>query len=67
MTAEQLCALHGCRIVHFMFHDRGAFGGSLIAIGTLYLWLAAFPLRQRRAVGLVDVRSSAAASASPAS
>src|SRR3712207_3698705 len=45
MTAAQLCALHGCRVVHFMYHDRGAFGGSLIAIGTLYLWLAAFPLR----------------------
>jgi hypothetical protein len=47
MTAEQLCALHGCRIVHFMYHDRGAFGGSIIAIGTLYLWLAAVPLRDR--------------------
>src|SRR5688572_23843403 len=47
MTAEQLCSLHGCRIVHFMYHDRGAFGGTLIAIGTLYLWLAAFPLRDR--------------------
>src|SRR3712207_5810719 len=47
MTAEQLCALHGCRIVHFMYHDRGAFGGSIVAIGTLYLWLAAFPLRDR--------------------
>src|SRR5688500_14767468 len=47
MTAEQLCALHGCRIVHFMYHDRGAFGGTLIAIGVLYLWLAAFPLRHR--------------------
>lgn len=46
MTAEQLCSMHGCRIVHFMHHDRGAFGGSLIAIGTLYLWLAAFPLRE---------------------
>jgi hypothetical protein len=45
MTAEQLCALHGCRIVHFMYHDRGAFGGSIVAIGTLYLWLAAVPLR----------------------
>jgi hypothetical protein len=47
MTAEQLCSLHGCRIVHFMYHDRGAFGGSIIAIGALYLWLTEFPLRQR--------------------
>lgn len=49
MTAEQLCGLHGCRIVHFMHHDRGAFGGALMAIGSLYLWLVAFPLRQRQA------------------
>jgi hypothetical protein len=47
MTAEQLCALNGCRVVHFMYHDRGAFGGSIIAIGTLYLWLAAVPLGRR--------------------
>ena len=46
MTAEQLCNLAGCRVVHFMFHDRVAFGGSLIAIAVLYLWMAAFPLKQ---------------------
>ena len=34
-------------MVHFMFHDRVAFGGVLIAIGTLYLWLTEFPLRRR--------------------
>lgn len=45
MTAQQLCALHGCRIVHFMIHDRISFGGVLVAIGTMYLWLALFPLR----------------------
>lgn len=45
MGAEQLCSLNECRIVHFMFHDRVSFGGALIAIGTLYLWLAEFPLR----------------------
>src|SRR5262245_51486080 len=45
MTAQELCTLVGCRIVHFMFHDRVAFGGTLIAVATLYLWLAAFPLR----------------------
>jgi hypothetical protein len=28
-----------------MIHDRVAFGGSLIAIGLLYLWMAEFPLR----------------------
>jgi len=45
MTADQLCALKGCRIVHFMFHDRVAFGGAIAAVGSFYLWLAEFPLR----------------------
>ena len=49
MTAAQLCALHGCRIVHFMIHDRIAFGGALVAVGLLYLWLAGGPLRQGQA------------------
>ena len=39
MTAEGLCSLHGCRIVHFMVHDRLSFGGALVAVGLLYLWL----------------------------
>jgi hypothetical protein len=47
MTAAQLCALRGCRIVHFMVHDRVSFGGVLIAIGIMYLWLTEFPLRRR--------------------
>jgi hypothetical protein len=46
MTAEALCAVADCRIVRFMFHDRVAFGGTLIAVSTLYLWLGSFPLRQ---------------------
>jgi len=33
---EKLCGVNQCRIVHFMFHDRVSFGGSLIAIGFLY-------------------------------
>jgi hypothetical protein len=49
MTARQLCALHGCRIVHFMVHDRVSFGGAVVAVGLLYLWLAECPLRQGRA------------------
>ncbi len=44
MAPEDLCSINECRIVHFMFHDRVSFGGSLIAIGVIYLWLAAFPL-----------------------
>jgi hypothetical protein len=30
-----------------MFHDRVAYGGSLVAIGAGYLWLAAFPMQRR--------------------
>jgi hypothetical protein len=48
MTAEQLCGFNNCKVVYFMFHDRVAFGGALIAIGALYMWLAEFPLRQRQ-------------------
>lgn len=47
MSAEQLCAVQDCRVVYFMFHDRVSFGGALIAIGSLYMWLAEFPLRNR--------------------
>jgi hypothetical protein len=46
MTAAQLCAMHRCRIVHFMVHDRVSFGGALVAIGLLYFWLTEYPLRQ---------------------
>ena len=46
MTAPQLCALQGCRILHFMIHDRISFGGVLVAIGVIYLWLGLFPLRR---------------------
>jgi hypothetical protein len=46
MTAQDLCHLDQCRIVHFMFHDRVSFGGAIIAVGALYLWLAEFPLRE---------------------
>ena len=45
MQPTALCDLHQCRVVHFIFHDRVSFGGTLIAIGTLYLWLLAFPLQ----------------------
>jgi hypothetical protein len=49
MTSTELCAMHQCRVVHFMVHDRVAWGGSLIAIGSLYMWLAEFPLRRKEA------------------
>lgn len=46
MTAADLCAINECRIVHFMFHDRVSFGGAIIAVGVMYLWLTEFPLRE---------------------
>ena len=49
MTPTDLCSINECRIVHFMIHDRVSFGGSLIAIASLYIWLAAFPLRMGKA------------------
>ena len=49
MRVQDLCGIGQCRIVHFMFHDRVSFGGVLISIGTLYLWLAEFPLREGQA------------------
>ena len=48
MTAEQLCSFNQCKVVHFMFHDRVSFGGAIMGIGIMYLWLAEFPLKQRR-------------------
>ena len=46
LDAQRLCTYYGCRIVHFMIHDRISFGGVLLAIGVMYLWLAEFPLRR---------------------
>jgi len=45
MTPQELCQINECRVVHFMVHDRVSFGGALLAIAVLYLWLAEFPLR----------------------
>ena len=45
MQPEALCRINECRIVHFMIHDRISFGGSLVAIAVLYLWLAEFPMK----------------------
>jgi hypothetical protein len=48
LTADELCRIE-CRIVDFMVHDRAAFGGALIGIGVLYLWLVTFPLAEGEA------------------
>jgi hypothetical protein len=45
--ARELAHAANIRVVHFMFHDRVAFGGTLLAIGCAYWYLAEFPLRPR--------------------
>ncbi|MES2730630.1 MAG: hypothetical protein V4714_02745 [Bacteroidota bacterium] len=49
LTAQQLSRYHEGKITHFMFHDRVAFGGSIIAVGCIYMWLVEFPLKQGQA------------------
>jgi hypothetical protein len=44
ISADELRAIADGRVIDFMDHDRAAFGGTLIAIGLLYLWLIRFPL-----------------------
>jgi hypothetical protein len=48
-VASQVCGANDGRILHFMFHDRAAFGGAVVATGLLYCWLAEYPLRQGQA------------------
>ncbi|MEE9128700.1 MAG: hypothetical protein V3T84_01685 [Phycisphaerales bacterium] len=45
MSPQELREIADGKLAHFMIHDRVAFGGALIAIGTLYAWIAEFPLR----------------------
>jgi hypothetical protein len=49
VSEDELRRIADGRLVHFMAHDRAAFGGTLISIGVLYLWLIRFPLTQGRA------------------
>ena len=44
MSLEGLRTLAGGRVADFMTHDRVAFGGTLIAMSVIYLWLVAVPL-----------------------
>jgi hypothetical protein len=47
MDAVGLARAGNHRLLGFMFHDRVAYGGSLLAIGFGYMWLAAFPMAGR--------------------
>jgi hypothetical protein len=49
MDANQLSAFNNGTMTRFMFHDRVSFGGSIIAVGLLYMWLAEFPLKNKEA------------------
>jgi hypothetical protein len=49
MDAEGLAHAANAHLAMFMFHDRVAFGGTLLAIGTAYWWLSEFPLRAGQA------------------
>lgn len=49
MDATQLARASNPQLVNFMFHDRAAFGGALVSIGLLYLWLTEFPVRRGEA------------------
>lgn len=42
MDAAKLMESGNCHLLGFMFHDRVAYGGSLLAIGFGYLWIAEF-------------------------
>jgi hypothetical protein len=46
LDAQQLSVYNQGTITKFMFHDRVSFGGSIVAVGLLYMWLAEFPLKK---------------------
>ena len=46
VTSEALYLIADARLVKFMIHDRVSFGGAILGVGVLYLWLAEFPLRR---------------------
>lgn len=49
LDADELSAFNNGAITKFMFHDRISFGGSIMAVGFLYMWLAEFPLKSGEA------------------
>ena len=49
LDAQALERAANHRLLGFMFHDRVAYGGTLLAIGSGYLWMAAFPMQRRPA------------------
>jgi hypothetical protein len=47
LRLDELRALADGRVMDFMVHDRVAFGGTLLAMAVLSLWLVAVPLGRR--------------------
>jgi hypothetical protein len=47
IATNELNKFNNGNITKFMFHDRISFGGSIMAVGLLYLWLAEFPLKKK--------------------
>jgi hypothetical protein len=48
MSAVELGEIADGRLMDFMVHDRVSWGGSLFAVGVMYLWLTVFPLAEGR-------------------
>ena len=49
LTADQLHGLADGRVLKFMIHDRVAFGGAVVGIGGLFVFLSAGPLKHGHA------------------
>jgi hypothetical protein len=49
LDASEMSLFNNGSITKFMFHDRISFGGSIMAVGFLYMWLAEFPLKNKEA------------------
>ena len=45
LTAQELSQYKDGLITKFMFHDRVAYGGSIISVGIIYMWLGYYPLK----------------------
>ena len=64
-TAAELCAVADCRVNRFMFHDRVAFGGTLLAIA-LVVGLFKRAERKRALARIKEEQAAAQAKAAEA-
>ena len=61
MGVEELAAIADRRVVAFMVHDRFAFGGALVAVAILHLWLVRFGTIGRPLLAWLTLVASAGA------